>query len=130
MQHNDFVRRKDLTDKQMLFMLCLAEREAVERNDVSDFIEGIGWVISEDLVESQKRDVELSMIEAFYGQDLLEKISQKNSSEAEKYINYALKKIDEFIQTQPEEDKKKVREIIDIVKNRLQGIFARIEVNY
>ena len=116
MRCNDFVRRKDLTDKQMLFMLCLAEREAVERNDVSDFIEGVGWVISESLIESQKRDVELSMIETFYGQELLEKILQKNSSEAEKYINYALKKIDEFIQSQPEEDKKKVMEIIDRVK--------------
>lgn len=116
MQYNDFVRRKDLTDKQMLFTLCLAEREAVERNDVSDFIEGVGWVISQDLVDSLKIDVEISMIEAFYGQELLEKITQKNSSEAEKYINYALKKIDEFIQKQPEEDKKKVREIIDRVK--------------
>ena len=116
MQCNDFVRRNGLTDKQMLFVLCLAEREAVERNDVSDFIDGVGWFISEDLIESQKRDVELSMIEAFYGQELLEKILQKKSSEAEKYINYAFKKIDEFIQSQPEEDKKKVREIIDRVK--------------
>lgn len=116
MQCNVFVRRNDLTDKQMLFMLCLAEREAVERNDVSDFIEGVGWAISEDLIEAQKSEVKLSMIEAFYGQELLEKILQKKPSEAEKYINYAIKKIDEFIQNQPEEDKKKVREIIDRVK--------------
>lgn len=116
MRYNDFVRRKDLTDKQMLFALCLAEREAVEKTNVLDFIEGVGWFISEGLIEAQKSNVKFSIIETFYGRELLEKIFQNNSSEAEKYVNYALKKIDKFIQSQPEEDKKKVREIFDRVK--------------